>query len=117
MVAGMLVLGPLWGGLTHGRPVVMALTMAFDMAAGMAGWMAVRGHGPRMIGEMALVMVAPFVVLLPWLTGAMLSLVGHVVMLVAMIVVMVVRWPHYSAAPTWAPVLRRVRPAGPGAAG
>jgi hypothetical protein len=108
MVAGMLLLGPLWGGLTHGRPVVMALAMAFDMASGMAVWMAVRGHDLRMIGEMALVMVAPFVLLLPWLSGAALSVVGHVLMLVAMVVLMIVRWEHYSAAPTWAPALRRV---------
>ena len=98
MFAGVLLLAPAWGWLTHGRPVVMTL----DMAAGMAVWMAVRGHGLRMIGEMALVMVAPFVVLLPWMSGAALSTSGHVLMLAAMIALMLVRWEHYATAPTWA---------------
>jgi hypothetical protein len=115
MVAGMMLLGPLWGGLTHGRPVVMALAMAFDMAAGMAAWMAIRGHDRRMIGEMAVVMVAPFLLLAPLVSGAMLAMAGHVLMLVAMIVLMVVQRAHYAAAPTWAPVFRR-KPVRTGAA-
>ncbi len=102
MFAGMLLLAPAWDWLTHDRPVVMTLTMALDMAAGMAAWMAVRGHGPRMIGEMALVMVAPFVVLLPLLSGNALFAAGHALMLAAMVALMLVRWEHYAAAPTWA---------------
>ncbi|WP_189335016.1 DJ-1/PfpI family protein [Actinoplanes ianthinogenes] len=107
MVAGMVLLGPLWGGLTHGRPVAMALAMGFDMALGMAAWMAVRGHDRRMIGEMALVMVAPFVLLAPFVSGAALMTAGHTLMLVAMVALMLVRWRHYSQAPTWSPVFRR----------
>lgn len=109
MAAGMVLLAPAWGWLTHGRPVLMTLTMALDMAAGMALWMAVRGHGLRMIGEMALVMVAPFVVLLPLLSGPALSTAGHVLMLAAMIALMAARWEHYATAPTWA--FRSWRPA------
>jgi hypothetical protein len=78
------------------------LVMAADMAAGMATWMAVRGHGPRIIGGMALVMVAPLVVLLPWLSGAALSAAGHVLLPAAMAALMLVRWEHHAAAPTWA---------------
>ncbi|MBB4741610.1 putative intracellular protease/amidase/uncharacterized membrane protein YhaH (DUF805 family) [Actinoplanes octamycinicus] len=107
MVAGMVLLGPLWHGLTHGRPVAMALAMGVDMAAGMAAWMAVRGHDRRMIGEMALAMVAPFVLLAPLVSGAALMTAGHALMLVAMVALMLVRWHHYSAAPTWASWLRR----------
>jgi putative intracellular protease/amidase len=102
MVAGMMLLGPVWHPLTHQRPTVAALVMALDMAVGMAAWMAVRGHGPRMIGEMTAAMVAPFVLLSPWVGGAALSAAGHVLMLVAMVALMLVRWEHYSAAPAWA---------------
>ncbi|MFC5000591.1 DJ-1/PfpI family protein [Dactylosporangium cerinum] len=102
MFAGMMLLAPAWHWLTHDRPVLMTLVMAVDMAAGMAAWMAIRGHDRRMIGEMALVMVAPFVVLLPFLSGAALSTAGHVLMLAAMVALMLVRWEHYAAAPTWA---------------
>jgi hypothetical protein len=55
-----------------------------------------------MIGEMASVMVAPFVVLLPWPSGAAPSVAGHVLMLAAMLALVLVRREHYAAAPTWA---------------
>ena len=76
--------------------------MALDMAVGMAVWMAVRRHGLRMIGEMTLAMVAPFLLLLPWIERRSLVGAGHVLMLVAMVALMLVRWEHYSATPTWA---------------
>ncbi|MDI6103988.1 DJ-1/PfpI family protein [Actinoplanes sp. NEAU-A12] len=102
MLAGMMLLGPVWDPITHQRPTVATLVMALDMAVGMAVWMAVRGHGLRMIGEMTAVMVAPFVLLSPWIGGAALSATGHVLMLVAMVALMLVRWEHYAATPTWA---------------
>jgi hypothetical protein len=110
MLAGMLLLGPLWGPLTHQRPTLATLAMALDMAAGMAVWMAVRGHGRRMTGEMTAAMVAPFVLLSSWLGGAALSAAGHVLMLVAMVALMLVRWEHYAAAPTWVFRSRRGAP-------
>ncbi|WP_198170969.1 DJ-1/PfpI family protein [Actinoplanes awajinensis] len=109
MFAGMLLLGPLSDPLTHHRPTVATLVMALDMAAGMAVWMAIRGHGPRMIGEMTAVMVAPFALLSPWLGGTALTATGHVLMLLAMVALMLVRWEHYAADPTW--VFRKRRPA------
>lgn len=113
MLAGMMVLGPIWGPLTHQRPTVATLVMALDMAVGMAAWMAVRGHGLRMIGEMTVVMVAPFLLLSPWIGGDALSTAGHVLMLVAMVALMLVRWEHYAAAPTWAFRSRRGEAAEP----
>ena len=101
MLAGMLLLGPVWHPLTHHRPTVATLVMALDMTAGMAAWMAVRGHGPKMTGEMAAAMVAPFVLLAPWIGGTALSTAGHALMLVAMVGLMLVRWEHYSATPAW----------------
>lgn len=112
MLAGMMLLGPVWHPLTHQRPTVATLVMALDMAVGMAVWMAVRGHGRRMIGEMTAAMVAPFALLAPWIDGAALSAAGHVLMLVAMVALMLVRWEHYAAAPTWALRSRRGDAAG-----
>ncbi len=102
MLAGMMLLGPVSDSLTQQRPTVATLVMALDMAVGMAVWMAVRGHGLRMTGEMTAAMVAPFVLLSPWISGAALSVTGHVLMLVAMVALMLVRWEHYAATPTWA---------------
>ncbi|MFG1925423.1 hypothetical protein [Cryptosporangium sp. NPDC048952] len=113
MIAGMMVLGPLWTatGLT-GNTVGMVLTMALDMTVGMGAWMAVRGHDLRMIGEMSVVMVAPFLLLLmPYglglVSGGFVYGVGHVLMMVAMIVLMLVRFGHYSHPSGWAPIVRR----------
>ncbi|WP_344650124.1 hypothetical protein [Cryptosporangium japonicum] len=114
MVAGMMLLGPLWtaAGLTGGT-VGMVLTMAFDMTVGMGAWMAVRGHDLRMIGEMSAVMVVPFLLLLaPYglglVSGGVVYTVGHGLMLVAMIALMLVRFGHYSHPSGWAPIVLRV---------
>jgi hypothetical protein len=99
MVAGMVLLGPLWDlaapGLTD-RADVAALVMATDMAVGMAAWMRVRGHGWAGIAEMSAAMYLPFVVLLVpfWLgavSGGTLMTVGHVLMLPLMAVAMLWR--------------------------
>jgi hypothetical protein len=115
MAAGMFALAPVWSALVPGlagRPATMTLTMALDMTIGMGAWMAIRGHDVRMISEMGVVMVAPFVVLLApygvgWLPGAWLIDVGHALMLVAMVALMLVRRHHYATVPTWAPIFRR----------
>lgn len=104
MVAGMVLLGPLWDlaapGLTD-RANVAALVMATDMAVGMAAWMRVRGHGWAGIAEMSAAMYLPFVVLLVpfWLgavSGGTLMTVGHVLMLPLMAVAMLWRRCDYT---------------------
>ncbi|MFM6848236.1 MAG: hypothetical protein ACKOVB_03935, partial [Terrabacter sp.] len=117
MVVGMGLLGVVWDAgwpdLTR-RPDGMALTMAFDMTAGMAAWMWVRRHSPRHILEMSAVMVLPFLVLLlPFhlglLSGDAVLTWGHAAMFVLMAAYLWAR-PHAAAAhpaPTPTPVLRR----------
>ncbi|MBB2940663.1 putative intracellular protease/amidase [Actinoplanes lutulentus] len=62
----------------------------------------------RHLAEMLVAMVAGmtllglFVLLSPWIGGAALSATGHVLMLVAMVALILVRWEHYAAAPAWA---------------
>lgn len=111
MLFGMALLGVVWDAvrpdLTRGADA-MALTMAFDMTAGMAAWMWVRRHLLRHILEMSAVMVLPFVVLLlPFhlglLSGEALLTWGHVAMFVLMAAYLWAR-PH-AAVPH--PVLGR----------
>lgn len=105
MVVGMGVLGVVWDGVWPGltlRPDAMALTMAFDMTAGMAAWMWVRRHSPRHILEMSAVMVLPFLVLLvPFhlgvLSGDGLLTWGHVAMFGLMAAYLWLR-PHAAGA-------------------
>ncbi|MFF3228793.1 hypothetical protein ACFYV7_38775 [Nocardia suismassiliense] len=90
----------IWPGL-HDQPVASTLVMAADMTIGMAGWMAIRGHSRRMIVEMSVAMVAPFVVLLvPLVTGAItadtLMTVGHVLMFGTMLAAMLLRRSDYT---------------------
>ncbi|MGO4598359.1 hypothetical protein [Terrabacter sp. 2RAF25] len=105
MVVGMGVLGAVWDGVWPGltlRPDVMALSMAFDMTAGMAAWMWVRRHSTRHILEMSAVMVLPFLVLLvPFhlgiLSGDAVITWGHVAMFVLMAAYLWLR-PHAAGA-------------------
>ncbi|MET7958849.1 DUF6010 family protein [Micromonospora zamorensis] len=102
MVVGMLLLGPLWDaagaplGLTGtlGRPDVAALVMATNMTVGMTVWMRYRAHHWRGVVEMAAAMYVPFLlVLVPFwagrLDGDVLMLVGHLLMVPAMVLVAV----------------------------
>ena len=104
MIAGMVVLGPLSMLLGDGaRPEVQALLMATWMTAGMAAWMAWRRHPWPGIVEMGLAMYLAFVVLFPlyWLGQLSpdgLILVGHVLMLPAMVIAMLRRREEYLAA-------------------
>jgi hypothetical protein len=101
MLAGMVLLGPLegavWPALTA-RPDVGVLVMATNMSIGMAAWMRFRRHSWRAIAEMSAAMYVPFAVLLvPFWAGAIgehaLMTWGHVLMLPAMALVMLLR-PH-----------------------
>ncbi|SCG44825.1 hypothetical protein [Micromonospora halophytica] len=111
MVAGMVLLDPLWrtaGTLLDfsallARPEVAALVMATDMSIGMAVWMWHRGHPARATAEMVAAMYLPYLLLLvPFVTGLLdgdaLLLGGHLLMVPAMVVV-AVRHRHAHPAP------------------
>jgi flagellar biosynthetic protein FliP len=104
MLAGMVALGPLedlvWPALTA-RPDVGVMVMATNMSIGMAAWMRFRGHSWRGITEMSAVMYLPFAVLLvPFWTGTVggpeLMTWGHLLMLPAMALVMLLRPAEYA---------------------
>jgi hypothetical protein len=104
MLVGMFVLGALegalWPALTT-RADVGAMVMATNMSVGMAAWMRVRGHSWRGVAEMSAAMYLPFVVLLvPFWAGALgeatLLLWGHLLMLPAMALVMLLRPAEYT---------------------
>lgn len=98
MLAGMVLLGMLWPHVPSVE--AMALVMATNMAIGMTAWMARRRHGWVPIAEMALAMYLPFVVLFPPYRAGLLPadavfLVGHVLMLPAMLLAMLRRPAEY----------------------
>jgi len=109
MVVGMVVLHPVWmfaldavgaAGLMD-NPYTGALIMATNMTMAMSAWMKVRGHRWRPIVEMGAAMYVPFLVLfVPLGLGVIdqgaLMLWGHLLMLPAMAVVMLLR-PHEDA--------------------
>jgi hypothetical protein len=104
MLVGMFVLGALehlvWPALTT-RADVAAMVMATNMSAGMAAWMRVRGHSWRGTAEMSAAMYLPFAVLLvPFWAGALgggaLMTWGHLLMLPAMALVMLLRPAEYA---------------------
>lgn len=122
MLAGMGILGGLWMMIwpgIHDHPVLHTLEMAADMTIGMAVWMALRGHSRRMIVEMSVAMVAPFLLLLiplvaGLITAGTLMLAGHVLMLFTMLAAMLLRredYMHHHGTFPW----RRRRPAPVGA--
>jgi flagellar biosynthetic protein FliP len=104
MLVGMAVLGGLealvWPALTA-RADVGVMVMATNMSIGMGAWMRFRGHSWRGTAEMSASMYAPFAVLLvPYWTGTItehdLMGWGHVLMLPAMALVMVLRPAEYT---------------------
>ena len=104
MLAGMFLLGPLeglvWPSLTA-RPDVGVMVMATNMSIGMGAWMRFRGHSWRGVAEMSASMYLPFVVLLvPFWAGAIgegaLMTWGHLLMLPAMAVAMLLRSGEYT---------------------
>ncbi|MGW3507991.1 hypothetical protein [Streptomyces sp. NPDC000994] len=109
MAVGMVVLHPVWmfvldalgaAALMH-NPYTGALIMATNMTVAMSAWMRFRGHRWQPIAEMGAAMYVPFLVLFVPLalelidTGA-LMLWGHLLMLPAMAVAMLLR-PHEYA--------------------
>jgi hypothetical protein len=109
MVIGMIVLGGLVSAvfalLGHGNlfhyAALRALLMATYMTIGMSVWMRYRGHSWSRIGEMAVAMFAPFLVLLVpfWaglISGGVLLVGGHVLMLPCMVGAMLYRHEDYS---------------------
>lgn len=101
MAVGMMLLAPLWMPFDIERADLNVLTMAVDMTIGMAAWMKVRRHRWRPIAEMSAAMMAPFLLLLPALWLGVLSedgpmLLGHVLMLVAMLAAMLLRPDEYG---------------------
>ncbi|SCL27567.1 hypothetical protein [Micromonospora inyonensis] len=126
MVAGMLLLDPLWAGAADrlGRPDLLArpdvgmLVMALDMAIGMTVWMWHRGHPWSGVGEMVAAMVLPLTLLaVPWWAGLVdadvLTLGAHLLMVPATVaVVWHRRGEHVHAgapAPAAGPLLRLLR--------
>jgi hypothetical protein len=104
MLVGMFALGGLensvWPTLTD-RADVAAMVMATNMSVGMAAWMRFRGHSWRGIGEMSASMYLPFVILLvPYWAGVagegVLVTWGHLLMLPAMALVMLLRPADYA---------------------
>jgi hypothetical protein len=109
MVVGMVVLGPVTGGLLRwvggvnlsDYPMAAALVMATNMTVGMWVWMRHRRHGTARILEMSAAMYASFAVLfLPYwwgeLSGQGVMMAGHLLMLPAMAGVMLLRKEHYT---------------------
>jgi hypothetical protein len=109
MAVGMVVLHPVWmfvldavgaAGLMH-NPYTGALIMATNMTVAMSAWMKFRGHRWRPIVEMGAAMYVPFLVLfvplaLDLIDKSALMLWGHLLMLPAMAVAMLLR-PHEYA--------------------
>lgn len=104
MTAGMGVLLPLWrlAGLPDLRPYLElnCLLMATAMTAGMSAWMLIRKHSWTAIGEMGLAMYLSFAVLfIPYwaglLDGTAVMMIGHTLMLPAMLLAMLHRRTEY----------------------
>ncbi|MEW2431857.1 hypothetical protein AB0877_27930 [Micromonospora sp. NPDC047644] len=111
MVAGMLLLGPLWelAGAALGvggalaRPEVAALVMATNMTVGMTVVMRYRAHRWHAVAEMAAAMYVPFLLLLVPFRAALidadaLMLGGHLLMVPAMVLV-ALRHRHEASVP------------------
>lgn len=109
MVAGMVLLDPVWTTFTRvlggsgalERPDVAALVMATNMTIGMSIWMRHRKHGWSSIAEMGAAMYVPYLLFLGphWtghLSGEALHMGGHLLMLPAMVAVMLWRRDEYT---------------------
>lgn len=105
MAVGMFALDVLWAAIlpaVGSRVDVYTVVMATDMALGMALWMVIRGRSWARILEMCVAVYVPFLILLPlfW-AGAVsvgtLMLVGHVLLVPAIIMVMLWRRSEYTS--------------------
>lgn len=89
-----------WTTLTEAT-VPSTLLMAAYMSIGMAAWMRFRGCGWPAIAEMSLAMFVPFVIMYPFfwaglVGGGAVMMVGHVLMVPAMVVAMLFRLGEYT---------------------
>lgn len=104
MIVGMVALGPLWSLAWPGLdsyPAAAAMVMATNMTIGMVLWMRIRRHAWRPIVEMSAAMYLPFVLLLVpyWLgavSGGVLMMGGHILMVPFMLAAMLLRLREYS---------------------
>ena len=83
------------------NPYTGALIMATNMTVAMSAWMKVRGHRWRPIAEMGVAMYVPFLLLfvplgLELIDSGALMLWGHLLMLPAMAVAMLLRPKEYA---------------------
>lgn len=100
MIAGMLLLDPLWPATWTADPGAGAVLMAVDMTVAMGAWMAFRRHPARRTAEMCAAMLLPFVVLLPLyglgaVSGSTIMLAAHVAMFPLMLAAMIWRRADY----------------------
>lgn len=98
MVLGMVGLSMLWPSFDSTE--ADALVMATSMTIGMSAWMVYRRHSWASVAEMAAAMYVSFVVLFPplwlgWLSADGLFLLGHLLMLPAMVLAMLRRPGEY----------------------
>ncbi|MCT2584521.1 hypothetical protein [Actinophytocola gossypii] len=89
-----------WTALTEDT-VPRTLLMATYMTIGMSLWMRFRGCGWPAVRDMALAMFLPFVAMYPayfagWVTTTAVMVVGHVLMVPAMVVAMLLRVDEYT---------------------
>jgi flagellar biosynthetic protein FliP len=108
MFVGMFALGMparmLWDALgwtVLDATVPRTLLMAAYMTIGMSVWMLIRGCSWPAIGQMGLAMFIPFVMMYPfywagWVNTTAVMVVGHVLMVPAMIVAMLLRKDEYT---------------------
>ncbi|RSM81121.1 hypothetical protein DL991_09220 [Amycolatopsis sp. WAC 01375] len=105
MVAGMIVLEPVWSFLwpgLAGNVTASALVMATNMSLGMALWMRIRRHRWASIAEMSAAMYVPYLLFMPFywtglVSGSTMMTAGHVLMVPAMLAAMVRRRAEYGA--------------------
>ena len=105
MVAGMIVLEPVWSFAWPDlakNVTASALVMATNMSLGMALWMRIRRHGWASIAEMSAAMYLPYVIFLPFfwtglVSGSTLMMAGHVLMVPTMLAAMFRRRTEYGA--------------------
>jgi hypothetical protein len=106
MGIGMLVLGPLAMRVVHhAGPEGEMVLMATTMVVGTAVWMLCRRHAWTAVMEMSVVMYASVAVLFPFYRlgspgTKVLTILGHVLMLLGMAIVMLHRRESYVGAQT-----------------
>ena len=89
-----------WTALTEDL-VLSTLLMATYMSIGMAAWMRFRGCRWRITLEMCLAMYVPFLIMYPpyfagWASPMAVMMVGHLLMVPAMVVAMLIRLDEYT---------------------